>query len=139
MKLYKFRTDMVFDCEVEVPDSPTFPPFTTKTSPYPIPSGHYAVMDGVWRYVAGNPPPLPISNDFVYIDTQQENVKKANEILSETDWTSIPAVGDPLQSNPYLVNQTEWLHYRSKIRNIAVNNGSVGTDWPTPPQEIWSN
>lgn len=131
---------MVFDGEIEVPDSPTFPPFTTKTSPYPIPNAHYAVMDGVWKYVAGDAPAAPQSVAYVQQeDLQQENKNKADQILSETDWISIPAVGDPQQSNPYLVNQTEWLAYRSQIRNISVNTPNIEIEWPTAPTEQWSN
>lgn len=76
------------------------------------------------------PPPAP---------TGEENATQADLILSETDWTSIPAVGDPNQSNPYLINQNEWLDYRSKIRNISVNKIAGSIEWPTAPNEQWSS
>ena len=67
-----------------------------------------------------------------------ENQATANAILASTDWTALPSVGDPLQSNPYLVNQEEWITFRSRVRNIAVTPVDGNLDW-TPPQELWSN
>ena len=83
-----------------------------------------------WILLEYYPPPPPPS--------ASENQATANAILASTDWTALPSVGDPLQSNPYLVNQEEWITYRSKVRNIAVNPVEENIDW-TPPQEIWSN
>jgi hypothetical protein len=62
----------------------------------------------------------------------------ATNILSATDWTAIPDVADPLKSNPYLMNQDEFVAYRSTIRNYAVNP-VADPIWPTPPVEQWSN
>lgn len=68
-----------------------------------------------------------------------QNKNKAMKLLSDTDWTSIPSVGDASQSNPYLVNQAAFLSYRSEIRFIAVNPPSTPvTSWPTTPKEQWS-
>lgn len=83
-----------------------------------------------WILLEYTPPPAPPSGD--------ENAQTANAILISTDWTAIPSVGDPLQSNPYLVNQKEWIEYRSKIRNISVNQVKGYLDW-TAPEELWSN
>ena len=104
------------------------------------PEGTQAVLiqDGVvagvgYHYINGKfipPAPQPV--------TPADNKATADQILSNTDWTSIPAVGDPNQSNPYLVNQTAWLYYRSQIRDIAVNTPTGKVEWPTPPQEQWS-
>lgn len=63
---------------------------------------------------------------------------QAKAILTATDWTSIGDVGDPAKSNPYLVNQTEFIAYRSTIRNYAVNP-VVDPVWPTQPTEQWSS
>lgn len=87
-----------------------------------------------YGYVNGHfvaPPPKPI--------TAADNQVMANQILSATDWTSIPAVGDPAQSNPYLVNQTAWLYYRSQVRDISLNPPAGQITWPTPPSEQWSS
>jgi hypothetical protein len=63
---------------------------------------------------------------------------QAKAILTATDWTSIADVGNPEMSNPYLVNQAEFIAYRSTVRGYAVNP-VVDPVWPTPPTEQWSN
>ena len=66
MIIYRFRKeDMVYDCEVEVPDGTTaIPPFHTFQAP-PLQENHYAVMRNGWSLVFGEKPspplpPLPI-------------------------------------------------------------------------------
>lgn len=86
----------------------------------------YDYIDG--QFIA--PVPKPIS--------AADNATRANQILSETDWTSIPAISDPNQSNPYLTNQPAWLYYRSKIRDIAIAPSEGEIDWPVQPEEKWS-
>ena len=63
---------------------------------------------------------------------------QAKAILTATDWTSIPDVGNPDASNPYLVNQPAFIAYRSQIRALAVNP-VANPVWPTQPTEQWSN
>jgi hypothetical protein len=63
---------------------------------------------------------------------------QAKAILTATDWTSIGDVGDPAKSNPYLINQSEFVAYRSQIRALAVNP-VVDPVWPTVPTEQWSS
>ena len=87
----------------------------------------YHYIDG--QFIAPVIPPISAA----------DNKATADQILSDTDWTSIPAVGDPNQSNPYLTNQTAWLYYRSNIRDIALNPTPGNIAWPTPPAEIWSS
>ncbi len=84
-------------------------------------------------------------NEVAYdpVAVQQESDKlscadQAKTILTATDWTSIADVGNAEMSNPYLVNQAEFIAYRSTIRNYAVNPVEF-PDWPTPPTEQWSN
>jgi hypothetical protein len=84
-------------------------------------------------------------NQVIYnpVAVQQEADKlscanQAKAILNSTDWTSIADVGDPLKSNPYLVNQAEFIAYRSTVRGYAVNP-VVDPVWPTPPTEQWFN
>lgn len=67
-----------------------------------------------------------------------QNKQKGKQILSDTDWTAIPSVADPLQSNPYLTNQAEFLAYRSAVRDIVLNP-TWDAVFPVPPVEIWSN
>ena len=68
----------------------------------------------------------------------QQNANLAKQILSNTDWTAIPDVADPLKSNPYLMNQADFVSYRSAVRNIAVNP-TWDAVFPEAPAEIWSN
>jgi hypothetical protein len=63
---------------------------------------------------------------------------QATYILQTTDWTSIADVADPALSNPYLMNQADFVAYRSTIRNYAVNP-VVDPVWPTAPTEQWSS
>lgn len=66
------------------------------------------------------------------------NKTKASDLLSQTDWTAIPDVADPLKSNPYLVNQAEFVAYRSTIRDIAVNP-TFDAVFPEMPKNQWSS
>lgn len=59
MLIYRFRPDMVYDCEVEVPDGTTvIPKFHTFQAP-PVQDGYYAVMRGGWILVEGEKPVYP--------------------------------------------------------------------------------
>lgn len=59
MKIYRFRPDMVYDCEVEVPDgTKSIPQFHTFQAP-PIKDNHYAIMMGGWKLVEGEKPIYP--------------------------------------------------------------------------------
>jgi hypothetical protein len=90
-----------------------------------------------WTYVdeqfIAPPQPTPTPEELIF-----QCHAKAQGILSSTDWTAIPDVADPLKSNPYLMNQDEFVAYRSTVRNYAVNP-VVDPVWPTPPTEQWSN
>ena len=68
----------------------------------------------------------------------QQNKTKAVDILNSTDWTAIPDVADPAKSNPYLVNQAEFVSYRSTVKAIAVTP-TFDAVFPTAPTEQWSN
>jgi len=71
---------------------------------------------------------------------QAQNKNQASQLLTNTDWTAIPSVSDPAQSNPYLVNQAAFLSYRSQVRAIAVSPPTTPvTTWPTLPTEQWSS
>ena len=68
----------------------------------------------------------------------QQKKQQGKTILSNTDWTAIPSVADPAQSNPYLTNQAEFLSYRSAVRDIVLNP-TWDAVFPTEPTEQWSN
>jgi hypothetical protein len=61
MIIYRFRKeDMVYDCEVEVPDGTTaIPPFHTFQAP-PVQKNHYAVMRNGWSLAYGEKPSPPL-------------------------------------------------------------------------------
>lgn len=89
-----------------------------------------------WTYVNGQfiapPQPAPTPEELI-----SQCKATAQGILSATDWTSIPDVADPAKANPYLINQSEFISYRSTIRNYAVNP-VIDPVWPTAPTEQWS-
>ena len=90
-----------------------------------------------WTYVDGvfiaPPVPAPTPEELI---AQCKAI--ATGILQSTDWTAIPDVADPTKSNPYLMNQDEFVAYRSTVRNYAVNPVTDPV-WPTEPTQQWSN
>ena len=93
-----------------------------------------------WTYVDGQfiAPPTPIPPTPTPEELIAQCKQQATNILSQTDWTSIADVGDPTKSNPYLINQAEFIAYRSTVRNYAVNP-VVDPVFPTQPTEQWSS
>ena len=67
-----------------------------------------------------------------------QNAQQAKTILSNTDWTAISDVADPKKSNPYLMNQADFVAYRSTVRNIAINP-TWDAVFPTAPKEVWNS
>ena len=70
--------------------------------------------------------------------TVEQNKQNAVYKLQATDWTTIPDVGDPLKSNPYLSNVEEFVVYRNAVRQYAINPVAGNIDWPTVPQDVWT-
>ena len=84
----------------------------------------------VWN-VANTPvPPSP--------PTAEENKTYAVKKLSNTDWTTIPDVGDSAKSNPYLSNVNDFVAYRNAVRQYALNPVAGDIAWPAIPQEVWT-
>jgi hypothetical protein len=81
-------------------------------------------------YAQKHPPPPPPP-------TAEENKTTAVNLLSETDWTALPDVADPLKSNPYLANANEFNDYRNAVRQIAINPVAGDLVWPVMPQAVW--
>lgn len=82
-----------------------------------------------------------VNYDSVAVQTEADKLNcksQATAILNATDWTSINDVGDPTKANPYLVNQAEFIAYRSTVRGYAVNP-VVNPVFPTQPTEQWSS
>ena len=99
--------------------------------------GQPVLTDGQWyqTWVVNTYDP----EQQAYQDNQrkQQNKLQASNLLSQTDWTAIPSVADPAQSNPFLANQAAFLEYRSQLRAIAVNPPVVVDPWPVEPDEVW--
>lgn len=85
--------------------------------------------EAAWN-VANNPPVEP--------PTAEQNKLMAISKLGSTDWAATVDISDPAYSNPYLMNQVDFLNYRSQIRQIAVNPTPGYIDWPVEPTAVWS-
>ena len=70
--------------------------------------------------------------------TAEQNKQTAISLLQQTDWTTIPDVGDSTKSNPYLANANDFVTYRNAVRQYAVNPVAGNITWPTLPQEVWT-
>jgi len=70
--------------------------------------------------------------------TAEQNKSTAVSKLNATDWTTIPDVGDPTKSNPYLGNVQDFVVYRNTVRQYAINPIAGDINWPTLPQEVWT-
>ena len=70
--------------------------------------------------------------------TVAQNKSTAVSKLQATDWTTIPDVGDPTKSNPYLSNVQDFVTYRNAVRQYAINPVAGDNNWPTLPQEVWT-
>ena len=73
-----------------------------------------------------------------HITTSEENKIMAMTYLAETDWVNEPDVINP-DINPHLLNQAEFITYRSQVRAIAVNPIAGNLTWPTRPIPQWSS
>jgi hypothetical protein len=71
--------------------------------------------------------------------TAEQNKQTAVSKLQATDWTTIPDVADPAKSNPYLNNAQDFITYRNAVRQYAVYPVAGDINWPTIPQEVWTN
>ena len=83
--------------------------------------------NGAWLPPAGPSPE----------ELKAKNKSKAQQLLSETDWTATVDINDPQYSNPYLANQDAFLAYRSQVRALAINPPEVVEVWPVKPDEVW--
>lgn len=81
------------------------------------------------QWIAPAPTPEP--------DIQAQNKAQAESLLQATDWTATVDINNPQYSNPYLGNQSEFLAYRSQVRQIAVNPPTEPAVFPDKPNEMW--
>lgn len=73
-----------------------------------------------------------------YIPSIEENKATAIQLLTETDWVNQPDVINPAIT-PHLLNQSEFIAYRSLVRAIAINPIAGNIEWPIKPTEEWSS
>lgn len=127
----------VIDCEVDFVDlNEAYVPFSANPSDTNNPSSKQIFdqcVEGMWGTVAAYVPPPP------YVPTAEDNKATAVNLLSQTDWTTIPDVADPALSNPYLTNQAEFITFRNQVRPMAINPVAGNLTWPTVPVATWSN
>jgi hypothetical protein len=123
------------DCEVTFETIGTVP-FTANPLDTSNPSSKQ-IFDqcaaGDYGVVAEYVPPPP------YVPTAEDNKNTAVNLLTQTDWTTIPDVADPALSNPYLTNQAEFITFRNQVRAIAINPVAGNIDFPATPTAIWSS
>lgn len=115
---------------------PEHNPYTQNINPAETP----IFVDGNWvvEWIVTEKTP---QEKIEYVQSvKNSNKTEAENLLTTSDWTAIPSVADPAQSNPYLMNQSAFLFYRSQVREIAVNPpDTYVTSWPTLPTEQWSS
>jgi len=80
-----------------------------------------------------------IAEYIPYVPSAETNKETAVNLLTQTDWTTIPDVADPTLSNPYLTNQAEFITFRNQVRPIAINPVAGNLTWPSVPVATWSN
>jgi len=109
---------------------------------FPVDSAHEWVdcpddiTAGNYTYNNGQFVPVPVPEPIP--PTAEENKQTAMTRLQNTDWTTIPDVGDPTKSNPYLSNVQEFVVYRNAVRQYAINPVAGFIQWPTKPTEVWT-
>jgi len=120
---------------VTILPEPTYDPSTQIATQNANPT----LIDGVWTLGWTVATMTPEQKAAYEAQVKAQNKQQATQLLTNTDWTAIPSVGDSQLSNPYLVNQTAFLSYRSQVRAIAVNPPPTPvTNWPVLPSEQWS-
>lgn len=93
----------------------------------------------VW--LSNDPKPTQAEMDAQWSLCQEKMAKisckrQASQLLYQTDWTTIPDVANPA-NKPYLVNQANFIAYRSTVRQLAVNP-VANPAFPTKPTAQWS-
>lgn len=111
---------------------PAYDPLTQYVTPGPI---EYKNDNWYTSYIVTNYDP----EQQAYQDNlrKQANKQQASLLLSQTDWTAVPSIADPAQSNPFLANQNAFFEYRNQVRQIALNPPIVVEVWPVEPDEVW--
>lgn len=96
-------------------------------------------VDGQWFQVWSVEPATPEEIAQRQDEARQSNKYQAESLLQKTDWTATVDIANPQYSNPCLMNQNEFLAYRSQVRQIALNPPITVEIWPIKPTEVWSS
>lgn len=118
---------------VTIQDTPAYDPAFQYVETANLPT----LIDGAWVQTKTVVNMTPVQIEAKDSRLKIENKNKAAQLLQQTDWTVMPDVANPLQSNPYLTNQAEFVAYRNQLRGIAVNPTVIAV-FPTMPSEQWS-
>jgi len=92
---------------------------------------------GQWYQAWSVTPATPEEISYRQANARAENVAYGSQLLTNTDWTAIASIADPLECNPYLANRQAFLEYRNQVRNIVLNPPVATPEWPTIPAEDW--
>ena len=76
---------------------------------------------------------LPVLQE---VDYTEENKQQAQALLISTDWVALSDISNA-NSNPKLLNVSDFINYRSEIRSILINTPNTAITWPTKPTENW--
>ena len=126
MIVYRFRSDMVYDCEVEMP-GPGIPPYHTFQAP-PVQDGYYAIMNGGWQLIEGEKPTWPpvIPEEVLLAQLANSIREERNKLLGESDWTQGKDIPDEIS--------TPWAEYRQALRTLPEQEGfPSNVTWPEAP------
>lgn len=91
-------------------------------------------IDGLYGPIAPYIPPQPLP---VPPPTAEQNKQTAMTLLQQTDWVVLSDVDNPTL-NPHLLNKADFVSYREALRQIAVYPEPGVLEWPTKPNEQWS-
>lgn len=97
--------------------------------PDDITAGNFSYINDQFIAIPFEPTPPP---------TADQNREDAIARLQKTDWLTIPDVGDPTKSNPYLSNVQDFIVWRNAVRQYAINPVAGNIDWPAKPTEVWT-
>lgn len=81
--------------------------------------------------MANEPKPIPPA-------TAEDNKNMAVSLLNATDWATIADVSNPLISNPYLTNASDFIAFRNIVRPIAITPVAGDLEWPPKPEAVWA-
>jgi hypothetical protein len=126
----------IIDCMVVFTELGTTPvPFTaSQNTVYPYETEIFNdCAAGRYGPVAAYVPPPPAPEP-----TASQNKQQAVDRLAATDWVNEPDVYDPA-NNPHLTNRSDFITYRSAVRQIAVYPVAGYLTWPTEPVAAWSS